>query len=177
MDSFELNKIAGAVLGSLLFLMGLGIVSDAMFSHGVPKKAGYELPAAEVAAAGPAAAASAAVPLPELLAKADVKKGEGLMKGCASCHAFEKGGANKVGPALYNIVNRQIGGHPGFAYSDALKTKGGVWSYASLDAFIANPKGFASGTKMAYGGEKDPTRRADMIAYLRSLADTPAAMP
>jgi cytochrome c len=177
MDSFELNKIAGAVLGSLLFLMGLGIISDAVFQHGPPKKAGYDLPAAEESAPGAATAAVAAVPLPELLAKADVKKGESLMKACASCHSFDKGGANKVGPALYGVVNRQIGGLAGFAYSDSLKSKGGPWTYAALDAFIANPKGFASGTKMAYGGEKDPTRRADMIAYMRSLADTPAPLP
>ena len=178
MDSFEFNKIAGAVLGTLLFIMGLGIVSDAVFKGGVPKQSAYALPAAEEAPAGGAAAAAApSVPLPELLAKADAKKGEGLFKACASCHVADKGGANKVGPALYGIVNRQIASAAGFGYSDALKGKGGNWSYDNLDHFIANPKGFASGTKMAYGGEKDAAKRADLIAYLRSMADAPAALP
>ena len=178
MDSFEFNKIAGAVLGTLLFMMGLGIVSDAIFKGGVPKQSAYALPAAEEASAGGATAAAAAVPLPELLAKADAKKGEGLMKPCSACHSFEKGGANKVGPALWGVVNSQIGSHvPGFAYSDSLKGKGGTWTYDNLDHFIAAPKAFASGTKMAFGGEKDAGKRADIIAYLRSLADTPAPLP
>jgi len=178
MDSFEFNKIAGAVLGTLLFIMGLGIVSDAVFKGGVPKQSAYALPAAEEASAGGAAAAAApSVPLPELLAKADAKKGEGLFKACASCHVVEKGGANKVGPALYGIVNRQIASVAGFGYSDALKGKGGNWSYDSLDSFVANPKGFAAGTKMAYGGEKDAAKRADLIAYLRAQADAPAPLP
>ena len=178
MDSFEFNKIAGAVLGTLLFIMGLGIVSDAIFKGGVPKQSAYALPAAEEASAGGATAAAAnAVPLAELLAKADAKKGETLFKPCSACHAADKGGANKVGPALYGIVNRAIGGVAGFAYSDSLKSKGGSWSYDNLDHFIANPKGFASGTKMAYGGEKDAAKRADIIAYLRAQADAPAPMP
>lgn len=177
MDSFELNKIAGAVLGTLLFLMGLGIFSDAIFHTGIPAKPGYDLPVAEEASAGGAAAAAPAVPLPELLAKADPKRGETLVKPCAACHAFDQSGANKVGPGLYEVVNRPIASHAGFAYSDSLKSKGGNWTYDNLDHFIAAPKGFASGTKMAYGGEKDPARRADILAYLRSLAPTPAPLP
>jgi cytochrome c len=178
MDSFEFNKIAGAVLGTLLFMMGLGIVSDAIFKGGVPKQSAYALPAAEEASAGGAtAAAASAVPLPELLAKADAKKGEGLFKPCSACHVAEKGGANKVGPALYGVVNRPIAAAAGFGYSDSLKGKGGNWSYDNLDHFIANPKGFASGTKMAYGGEKDAAKRADIIAYLRAQADAPAPLP
>lgn len=176
MDSFELNKIFGALLGSLLLVMGIGILSDAVFSHEKPAKPGYELASGEAAPAA-GAAAVAAVPLPVLLAKADAKKGEGLVKACAACHAFEKGGANKVGPALYGIVDRGIGAAAGFGYSETMKTKGGKWSFESLDAFIANPKGFVSGTKMAYGGEKDAGKRADILAYLRSMADAPVALP
>ena len=178
MDSFEFNKIAGAVLGTLLFVMGVGILSDGIFHHGVPKQSAYALPEAEVATASTGGAATAAAePIADRLKTADAKKGEGLMKACAACHAFEKGGANKVGPALYGVVERPIGGHAGFAYSDSLKGKGGKWDYASLDSFILAPKGFASGTKMAYGGEKDGAKRADMIAYLRSLADAPVPLP
>jgi cytochrome c len=178
MDSFEFNKIAGAVLGTLLFMMGLGVLSESIFHHGVPKQSAYALPSAEVetASAGGAAAA-AAPPIADRLKTADAKKGEGLVKPCTACHVFDKSGANKVGPGLYGVVERPIGSHEGFAYSDSLKGKGGKWDYASLDHFIEAPKGFASGTKMAYGGEKDPARRADIIAYLRSLSDNPAPLP
>jgi cytochrome c len=177
MDSFEFNKIAGAVLGTLLFVMGLGIFSDALFHHAPPKMAGYNLPSAEAEGAAAATPAAAAVPLPELLAKADPKKGEALTKPCSACHTFDKGGANKVGPNLYGVVNRPTASVAGFAYSDSLKGKGGAWSFENIDHFITNPKGYASGTKMAYGGEKDAGRRADIIDYLRTLSDSPAPLP
>ena len=178
MDSFEFNKIAGAPLGTLLLTMGLGLFSDVLFYHPKPTKPGFELPAAAEGGASEAAAPEAAAePLPVLLAKADAKKGEGYAKACATCHSFDKGGAAKVGPNLYGVVNRPIGSAAGFAYSEALQKKGGTWSFDDIYKFIANPKGYAPGTKMGYAGEKDPQRRADIEAYLRTLADTPAPLP
>ena len=178
MDSFEFNKLAGAVLGTLLFMMGLGILSNAIFHSGVPHQSAYALPSAEAESASAGGAAAAAVtPIADRLKTADAKKGEALVKPCTACHIFDKSGANKVGPGLWGVVDRPIASHEGFAYSDSLKGKGGKWDYASLDHFIEAPKGFASGTKMAYGGEKDPAKRADIIAYLRSLSDSPAPLP
>ncbi len=178
MDSFELNKIAGAVLGSLLFIMGLGVISDALFAAPRMAKPGYELPAAEAAQGGSAAAAPEVVtPLPVLLAKADPKKGEGLVKACAACHSLDSGAAAKAtGPALYGVIDRAVGS-TGFAYSDSMKAKGGKWDYVQINAFLANPKGVVAGTKMSYAGEKDAAKRADIIAYLRSLASSPAPLP
>ncbi len=179
MDSFELNKIAGAVLGSLLFIMGLGVISDALFAAPHMAKPGYPLPAAEEHHGGGAAAAApeVVVPLPVLLAKADPKKGENLVKACAACHSLDSSGAAKAtGPSLYGVIDRAIGS-TGFAYSDTMKAKGGKWDYAQLNAFIANPKGVVAGTKMSYAGEKDAAKRADIISYLRSLASNPAPLP
>ena len=179
MDSFELNKIAGAVLGSLLFIMGLGVISDALFAAPHMAKPGYPLPAAEESHGGGAAAAApeVTIPLPVLLAKADPKKGENLIKACAACHNFESGAAAKAtGPNLYGVIDRAIGS-TAFAYSDSMKAKGGKWGYDQINAFLANPKGVVAGTKMSYAGEKDAAKRADIIAYLRSLASSPAALP
>ena len=177
MDSFELNKIAGAVLGSLLLVMGLGIISDALFAAPRPAKPGYALPVAEAAVGGPAASAAEAAPLPVLLAKADAKKGENLIKACAACHNFESGAAAKAtGPNLYGVIDRAVGS-TAFAYSDSMKGKGGKWDYAQMNAFLANPKGVVAGTKMSYAGEKDAAKRADIILYLRSLASSPAPLP
>jgi cytochrome c len=179
MDSFELNKIAGAVLGSLLFIMGLGVISDALFAAPHMAKPGYPLPAAEEQHGGAAAAAApeVVVPLPVLLAKADPKKGENLVKACAACHSLDSSGAAKAtGPSLYGVIDRAVGS-TGFAYSDTMKAKGGKWDYAQINAFIANPKGVVAGTKMSYAGEKDAAKRADIIAYLRSLASSPAPLP
>ncbi len=176
MDSFEFNKIAGGVLGTLLFVMGLGIFSDSLFSRSHSEKPGYALPAEEVHAAA-TAAAPAGEPLPVLLAKADPKKGESNAKVCTTCHNLAKDGAPKAtGPNLYGVVERAVAS-TGYAYSDAIKAKGGNWSYEALNQFITNPKGYIAGTKMGYGGEKDPAKRADIIAFLRSLADTPAPLP
>jgi cytochrome c len=182
MDSFEFNKIAGAFLGALLFLMGLGIFSNAIFHAPKPKTAGYDLPAAEeTAAAAPGAAVAAATPVADLLAKADATKGAATAKAaCGVCHNFEQGAGVKQGPTLYGVVNRPIASGSGFAYSSSLAEKSKTdkqWSFEALNAFIANPKGYASNTKMAYAGEKNESRRGDILAYLRSLDANPAPLP
>ena len=178
MDDLAFNKIAGAVLGTLLFVMGLGIVSNAIFAPEKPKKAGYELASAEPAGKGEAAApATPDEPLPALLAKADAAKGEASAKACTACHSFDKGGAAKVGPPLYGVVGRAKGAVAGFAYSDAMKAKGGNWTYEDLNAFITNPKAYVSGTKMGYAGEKDGGKRANILAYLKGLSDAPVDFP
>jgi cytochrome c len=177
MDSFEFNKIAGGFLGTLLFVMALGVFSDAVFSHPKLAKPGYDLPAAEEASLEAGAAPAAVAPLPERLAKADPKKGEASAKSCTACHNFEKGAGPKIGPPLYGVVDRQRASIPGFAYSDAMKSKPGDWSFDELDKFIANPKGDIPGTKMAYAGEKDPQKRADIVDYLNSLSDSPKPLP
>ncbi|MBV9065919.1 MAG: cytochrome c family protein [Methylobacteriaceae bacterium] len=177
MDSFEFNKIAGGLLVTLLFTMALGVFSDAVFSHPKLAKPGYDLPAAEEASLEAGNAPAAAAPLPERLAKADPKKGEAIAKDCAACHNFEKGAGAKIGPPLYGVVDRQRASIPGFAYSDAMKSKPGNWTFDELDKFIANPKGDIPGTKMAFAGEKDPQKRADIVDYLNSLSDSPKPLP
>lgn len=182
MDSFEFNKIAGAVLGLLLFVMSIGIVAEAIFAPPKQVVAGYALPGASEEAAAPAAGAAvaAAEPIAVRLAKADPAKGQANVKACAACHNFEKGAANKVGPVLWNIVERIKGSVEGFNYSAALKervAKGEHWTYDNLDGFIENPKAYLKGTAMGYAGLGDPMKRAEIIAYLRTLSDNPAPLP
>ena len=177
MDSFELNKVAGAALGALLFAVGSGFVAELIYHPKPAGTAGYALPEPQAKAAGGAAPEAKAEPLPIRLASATVDKGQAAAKKCASCHSFEKGGPNKVGPHLWGVVDRQRAHEPGFEYSAALKEKGGTWTYDELDHFLTNPKGYVPGTKMAFAGITSPTERADVITYLRSLADTPAPLP
>jgi cytochrome c len=181
MDSFELNKIVGAVLGVLLLVMGTGLLAEGIFAGPKVKVEGYELPVAAAVSAAPAAEAKAAdTPIVERLKVADAKRGETGVKACQACHNFEKGAAAKVGPALYGVVDRAMGSMTGFNYSAGFKersAKGDKWDYAALDAFITNPKAYIAGTAMGYAGLADGAKRADIVAYLRSLSESPSPLP
>jgi cytochrome c len=176
--NIEVNKFAGAIFGTLMFVVGLNVLSGGLFSPEKPAVPGYDLPAPEeTAAAAGGQAAAPAEPLPILLAKADVGRGQNAAKKCASCHSFENGGANKVGPNLYNVVARPMASHAGFNYSAALKGKGGTWTFEDINGFITNPRGYAPGTTMAFAGIAQAQERADILAYLRSLSDNPQPLP
>ena len=175
MDSFTFNKIAGAVLGTCLFGMGLGLVGQAIYEPSAPKKPGYALPLPKAEEAG--GKTPAVMPLPVLLAKADPKKGEADAKICGACHNFQEGAGAKVGPDLYGVVDRDKASVAGFDYSSALKAKGGKWTFADLNTWLTSPSKYAAGTKMGYAGEEDPKKRADIIAYLDTLSKSPVPLP
>ena len=178
MDSFTLNKVAGAVLGTCLGGMAISIVADAYYEPGPPAKPGYVLPnpKPEEAAAG-GEKKPALVPIAVRLAKADPKRGEADVKVCGACHNFKEGAGAKVGPDLYAVVDRPKGQQPGFDYSAGMKGKGGNWTYADLDQFITKPSAYVQGTKMSYPGEEDAAKRADIIDYLHTLAKDPVPLP
>ena len=180
MDFFELNKIAGAILGSLLLAKALSVVSGEIFSHPKLAKPGYVIPVAPESASAEGSCSAPGGRGPAGRTETDGgrrKKGRADVKPCQSCHNFEKGAGPKSGPPLFGVVGRAKGSFQGFEYSEALKSKGGNWTYADLDLFLANPKAFAQGTKMAFAGESDPAKRADIIDYLHSLSDNPEPLP
>lgn len=176
MDSFELNKVAGAVLGVLTFTLGLNVFADILFSSHGPEKAGYEI-AVQEEMTGEAQAAPAEVPLAQLLAAASPEKGEAQAKKCAACHNFVEGAGAKVGPDLYGIVGRPVASAEGFAYSAAMKAHGGTWTFQDLSDFIKNPKADIPGTAMGFAGIAKDTDRADLIAYLNTLSHSPLPLP
>jgi cytochrome c len=178
MNSFELNKVMGALLGCLLALLSLNIAAGALFTAHKPEKPGYNIVVEEkpdAKAGGPAAPAE--VPLAQRLASADIGKGENSAKKCAACHTFGKGEPNRVGPNLYGVVGRQKTSEPGFNYSAAFKALKGTWTPEELDHYLTKPQAMVPGTNMTFAGLPRGTERADVIAFLNSKSDKPVAFP
>ena len=177
-DPLQSNKIAGGVLVAFLALFFVGYGGNFLFSvdyeaDSFPIEVEEEV--ASTADAGDEAAPDEDILM--LLASADVASGEKVAKKCISCHSFNEGGANKVGPNLWNIVGTQMAANDEFSYSQALQEFGGVWDYESLNAFLIKPTGYISGTKMSFAGIRKAQQRADVILYMRAQATEPAPLP
>ncbi|HEX4695669.1 cytochrome c family protein [Sphingomonas sp.] len=175
------NTIAGWVLAGCFAALGLTIVGGMIFESGEPKKEGYPV---EAVAEGGDASATPDVPIATLLQTADATKGAEVFKKCGSCHTINQGGPNGTGPNLYATVGEAIAtGKGGFAFSDALKAKGGKWDFDALNAWLTSPRKFAPGTKMTFAGLSNAKDRADVILYLNTqgsnlpLPPPPAAAP
>jgi cytochrome c len=183
MDSFEYNKIIGALLGTVFVVFSISLISDSLFYAPNPEKPGYAIEAQEAPAAGGGETKEnpAKAPIAPLLAKADAQKGAAIFKRCEACHDGTKGGPNKVGPNLYGVIGRPIASHPGYSYSAGMKdfSDGGKkhWDYQLISEFITKPKAEVPGTAMGFAGLSKIDERADVIAYLRTLSDNPEPLP
>lgn len=179
MNSYT-NMGVGAFLGTVFVLMSVSIASEGIFHAETPETEGFAI-VAEEAAPADAAPEVAATPIAVLLASADAAAGEAVFKKCASCHTVDKGGANKVGPNLYGLVDRPIATHEGFSYSAAMTefSQGGtvLWTWDHLNEFLLAPKKHIPGTAMGFAGIKKDDERANLIVYLHTMADSPVALP
>ena len=180
MDSFELNKIIAAVLMVALIIIGIGKLSDAIFFVEKPKTPGYIVEVEQVATAGTETKSDTVlekVDIAALLAIGDLAHGEKVFKKCAACHSIVKGGKNNIGPALYNVVNRQVGLVDDYKYSKALATYGKNWTFEELNGYLIKPAKWIKGTKMAFAGLRKEKDRASVILYLNKNSDNPLPLP
>ncbi len=178
-DPLFVNKVAGAVIGAGLIAMMTGFVSGKIYHPEMPETPGFAIAAD---AAGSAPVQTAAVPtgpveIGPLLAAADIESGKKVARKCTSCHTFEQGGPNKIGPNLWNMVGAQPAAVEGFRYSSAMRGMEVVWDFEELNKFLYRPRDYLPGTKMTYAGLRKDQDRADLIAYMRSLSDNPKPLP
>ena len=180
MDSFEWNKIIGAVLGSLIFIFVVKTIGENIYEAEKPAKPGYVVEGVVEEGAGPATA-SAPEEMPDwgtVLPAADVAAGKTVAGRCLQCHTLNKGEPNKIGPNIYAVVDEPRGeGRNGFSFSSAMKAKAGTWTYDELFKFLKSPGAYINGTKMSFAGLRNAQDRINVIAFLRSNADTPTAIP
>lgn len=168
------NTAAGWVLFAGIIGLGAAVFSSKYFHADKPERPdtlGYVIEGVELEDTG----AAAVVPLGNLLVDATVEAGERVFAKCSACHTIEQGGANGIGPNLYEVMGATIGNHvPGYAYSPALMEKGGSWTWEDMDAWLKNPRGYADGTKMSFAGLSDPEDRANVMVYMESFGGAPA---
>ncbi|HEY1836795.1 MAG: c-type cytochrome [Rhizomicrobium sp.] len=180
MDSFEWNKIIGAILGTLLFVVVVKTGTEAFFETAPPAKPGYVVQGV-VENTSTASAAPVEEAIPDwgtVLPTADTAKGKDISHKCEQCHDLSKGGPNKIGPNLWAIVGAQRGtDRGGFDFSAAMKAKGGTWTFDELFKFLKSPGAYIPGTKMTFAGLPSAKDRIDLIAWLRTQADSPTAIP
>ena len=179
MDSFELNKIIAAILMVALLVIGLGKIADSVFYVKKPKKPGYQIEVESQLTSETSEAAKVVekIDIAAIMALGDVTSGEKIFKKCAACHSINKGGKNKIGPALYNIVGRAVGGVDNYKYSKALASYGKEWTFEELNGFLLKPASYIKGTKMSYAGLRKEKDRASIIKYLNQNGDSPKPLP
>ena len=179
MDSFELNKIIAAVLMVALLVIGIGKISGIIFHVEKPKTPGYEVGVEQVSTSSEAVANNVEekIDIASIMALGDAATGEKIFKKCAACHSIIKGGKNKIGPALYNVVGRKVGGVNDYKYSKALATYDKEWTFEELNGFLLKPAKYIKGTKMAYAGLRKEKDRASIIKYLNQNSDNPLQLP
>lgn len=177
MSEIEFNKIFASILVAGIIFMLSGFVAGLVFKEDKLKEQAYPIEGVGLETASTVEKIELPDPVLGLIADADVGLGEKISRQCAACHSFEQGGPNKIGPNLWNVVNADKGHITDYSYSSALMEKGGQWTYANLNKFLWRPDWYIDGTKMNYVGLSKPEHRAAIIAWMRTLADTPEPLP
>ena len=174
-----MNKIIVSIVLTLILVMGINKIADVIYSVEKPEKSAYQVASISNTNDSTSVASTentSAGDVMTLFASVSLSDGEKIFKKCAACHSIAKGGANKIGPALYNVIGRQAGSLPDYKYSKGMIAYAKKWTPQEMDGFLENPKGWVKGTKMAYAGLKKPEERAALILFLNKNGDNPLSL-
>ena len=176
MDSFEINKIIAAALLVFLVVFGIGKISDFLFHVEKPNTSAYKV---EMSSSTTAQSSNAGeeIDISALLAMGSVENGQNIFKKCIACHSIKKGGKNKIGPALYNVLGRNVAGLDNYKYSKALMAYGKTWTFEEMNGFLKKPQAYIKGTKMAFAGLKKEKDRASILLFMNQYSDNPLPLP
>ena len=179
MDSFEINKIIAAVLLIALLVIGIGKISDIAFQVDKPEKSAYKVDIQESSQtlSSTAEKIEEKVDISALLALGDVSHGEKVFKKCSACHLVNKGGENKIGPALYGVIGRKVASKQDYKYSKAMAAYDKDWTFEEMNGYLKKPQSYIKGTKMAFAGLRKEKDRASVILYLNQNSDNPLPLP
>ena len=179
MDSFELNKIIAAILMVALLVIGLGKIADSVFHVEKPKNPGYQVEVESQLASNTSQTVEVVekVDIAAIMSLGDAESGVIIFKKCAACHSINKGGKNKIGPALYNVVGRAVGSVDDYKYSKTLASYGKDWTFEELNGYLQKPASYLKGTKMSFAGLRKESDRASVIKYLNQNSDSPKLLP
>ena len=176
MDSFEINKIIAAIVVIFVVIFGITKISDIIYYVEKRSKSAYKVEFAETDSTK-ASGAVDTVDISALLAMGSVDHGKKVFKKCSACHSIKKGGRNNIGPALYNVLGRNMGALEDYKYSKALIAFGKDWTFQEMNSFLIKPASYIKGTKMAFAGLKKEKDRASVILYMNANADSPLQLP
>ena len=176
MDSFEINKIVAALIVVFLLVFGIGKVSDIVFYVEKPSSSAYKVEMS-TATSSQDTGTIQSVDISALLALGTVEHGQKVFKKCSACHSIKKGGRNNIGPALYNVLGRNMGALEDYKYSKALIAFGKDWTFEEMNNFLIKPTSYIKGTKMAFAGLKKEKDRASVILYMNANSDSPLELP
>ena len=179
MDSFEINKIIAAVLLIALLVIGIGKISDIAFQVDKPEKSAYKVDIQESSQTSSSITKKIEekIDISALLALGNVSHGEKVFKKCSACHLVNKGGENKIGPALYGIIGRKVASKQDYKYSKAMAAYDKDWTFEEMNGYLKKPQSYIKGTKMAFAGLRKEKDRASVILYMNSKSDAPKPLP
>ena len=172
-----MTKIIVSIALAVILIVGINKIADTIYEVEKPEKSAYQITvASQTEESGDSASSDKSGDIMALLASANASEGKKVFKKCASCHSISKGGKNKIGPALWGVIGRQVGTVTDYKYSKSLIAYGKKWSFEEMNGFLIKPKEWIPGTKMAFAGLKNEKDRASLILYMNSQSDQPLSI-